>query len=90
VPGPAGPAPDTGDGPGGAAPPAGAPAPPGAPEEGGRPLRRAATLTAGLGAAYAVLFLLSYWLLSDLPGPRAPDDAVVAFYAGACCSPGST
>jgi hypothetical protein len=43
------------------------------PEERGRSLRTAATITAVVGAAHALLFLLSWWLLSDAPGPDAPD-----------------
>lgn len=43
-------------------------------------LRRAAYLTCLVGAAHAVLFLLSYWLLSNTPGPKATDAQLVAFY----------
>lgn len=32
------------------------------------------------GCAHALLFLLSYALLTSAPGPRAPDEALVAFY----------
>jgi hypothetical protein len=51
--------------------------------EEGRSLRRAAYLTAGVGAAHAVLFLLSYYLLSSTPGPDASDAAIVIFYNSA-------
>ncbi|HKS71246.1 MAG TPA: hypothetical protein VJQ45_12550 [Ktedonobacterales bacterium] len=43
-------------------------------------LRRAAYLTCAVGAAHAVLFLLSYWLLSNAPGSRASDSQIAAFY----------
>jgi hypothetical protein len=49
------------------------------PRFGGSP-RRAAYLTAGAGALHACLFLLSYWLVSGQPGPRATDAELVAFY----------
>jgi hypothetical protein len=47
----------------------------------GPSLRRAAFLTAGVGIVYAVLFLLSYWLVSRTPGVRASDDQLTNFYA---------
>lgn len=47
----------------------------------GRSLRRAAYLTAGVGLAFAILFLLAYWLLSGIPGVEASDDEMAAFYA---------
>ena len=43
--------------------------------------RRAAFLTAGVGLAHAVLFLLSYWLLFSVPGAEASEAAIDAFYA---------
>jgi hypothetical protein len=42
--------------------------------------RHAALLTVGVGVGHAVLFLLSYWLLSSTPGARASDEELVAFY----------
>ena len=51
------------------------------PEEHVRSLRRAATLTAGVGAAHAILFLLAYFLLSGVPGPEATDEEIYAYYA---------
>jgi hypothetical protein len=43
--------------------------------------RRAATrLLVTLGCLHALLFLLSYALLTDTPGPRASDEELVAFY----------
>jgi hypothetical protein len=57
--------------------------PPETPEERGRSLRTAAMITAGVGAAHAVLFLLSWWLLSDAPGPDAPDAEIVDYYSRA-------
>ena len=47
----------------------------------GRSMRQAAFLTAGVGIVYAVLFLLSFWLLSRTPGARASDDELTTFYA---------
>jgi hypothetical protein len=47
----------------------------------GRSLRRAAYLTAGVGIVYAVLFLLSFWLVSRTPGARASDAELTNFYA---------
>lgn len=38
-------------------------------------------LTAGVGIAHAVLFLLAYWLLSSTPGARATDADVGQFYS---------
>jgi hypothetical protein len=40
---------------------------PASPEEHHRSLRRAAYLTAGVGIAHALLFLLAYWLLTSAP-----------------------
>jgi hypothetical protein len=41
------------------------------PMEHGRSVRRIATLTACVGGIHALLFLLSYWLVSDVPGASA-------------------
>jgi hypothetical protein len=38
------------------------------------------TLTAGVGALHALLFLLTYWLVSDLPGANASDAEITEFY----------
>jgi hypothetical protein len=57
------------------------PADEGALTERARELRRAAMLTAGLGAVHALLFLLALVLLVDVPGPRASDAEIVAFYS---------
>jgi hypothetical protein len=43
--------------------------------------RRAAYLTAGMGIAHAVLFLLAFWLFSTAPGPKAPDAEIVNYYS---------
>jgi hypothetical protein len=59
----------------------GAPRRPDDRESPGRSLRRAATLTAAAGAAHALLFLLSFWLVAGTPGARASDAAIAAFYA---------
>ncbi|HEY7030398.1 MAG TPA: hypothetical protein VH482_03675 [Thermomicrobiales bacterium] len=45
-----------------------------------RSLRRAATMTAGFGIAYSVLFLLAAWLMSSVPGARASDQEIADFY----------
>jgi hypothetical protein len=45
-----------------------------------RSLRRAAFLTAGVGIAHAVLFLLSFWLLSGTPKVTASDAEIVEYY----------
>src|SRR5262245_13597336 len=46
----------------------------------GHSLRRAAYLTAGVGALHSMLFLVSYALVSGQPGPRASDAEIVNFY----------
>jgi hypothetical protein len=48
--------------------------------EGAQPSRRAAIFTARLGVIQAVLMLVSYGLLTRIPGPRAPDAEFVEFY----------
>jgi len=45
-----------------------------------RSLRKAAYLTAAMGIAHAVLFLLSFWLVSDVPGPKASSQEIIAYY----------
>jgi hypothetical protein len=47
----------------------------------GASLRRAAFLTATVGIIHAVLFVLSFLLVSHVPGAQASDDALAAFYA---------
>jgi hypothetical protein len=49
--------------------------------EQGRSLRRVMTLTACVGGIHALLFMLSFWLLSDLPGANASNAEIAAFYA---------
>jgi hypothetical protein len=44
-------------------------------------LRNAGFLTAAAGTAHAVLFLLSFWLLSGRPAPDANDADVVRYYS---------
>jgi hypothetical protein len=51
------------------------------PHERARTLRKAAFLTAGVGVVHAVLFLVAFWLLSDLPGPNASNEEIEAFYS---------
>jgi hypothetical protein len=48
--------------------------------ERGRSVRHVMTLTACVGGIHAVLFLLTYWLVSDLPGVNASDAQITAFY----------
>lgn len=43
-------------------------------------LRRAAYLTAGLGVAHALLFLIAYLLINSVPSPSAPDAEISEFY----------
>ncbi len=45
-----------------------------------RYLRRAAYLAIGLGVAFSVLYILSFLLLQQTPGPSASDEAIIAFY----------
>jgi hypothetical protein len=47
----------------------------------GRSLRRAATLTAGVGALHAIIFLLAFVLLSGAPGAEATDEELIAYYS---------
>ena len=60
-----------------------APIPEESPAERGRSLRTAAMLTAVVGALHAILFLTSWWLLSDAPGPDATDAEIVDYYTSA-------
>jgi hypothetical protein len=53
----------------------------GPPEERGRSLRRAATITASVGAVHAVLFVVAFLLLASVPGPESTDEDIVAFYS---------
>jgi hypothetical protein len=53
------------------------------PRDDGGAGRRADILTASLGIAYAVLFLISFELLSGTPGPQASDSELVDFYTRA-------
>lgn len=55
---------------------------PSAPER-ARSLRKAAMLTAAVGALHAVLFLASYWLLASRPGPSASTAEITDFYTSA-------
>lgn len=57
-------------------------------EDRGRSLRRAATLTAAVGALHAILFLVAYFLLAGAPGPQATDEEIYAgFVVGAFMLP---
>jgi hypothetical protein len=46
----------------------------------GRALRRAAYLTAAVGLAFGVLFILAYWLGTSVPGANATDEQIRSFY----------
>jgi hypothetical protein len=46
-----------------------------------RSLRTAATLTAVVGAAHAILFIASFWLLSALPPEDATSEEIRSFYS---------
>jgi hypothetical protein len=48
--------------------------------EDGQSLRRARYLTITLGSLHAILFLISLWLLSAGPGPKATAAQLVRFY----------
>jgi hypothetical protein len=50
-------------------------------EERGRSLRTAATITAVVGALHALLFLLSWLLVSDAPGATATTAELTDYYA---------
>jgi len=63
-----------------------APDPVDPPEERGRSLRRAATITAAVGAVHAILFLISYFLMAQVPGPEASDEEILAFYTSSSAS----
>ena len=54
---------------------------PEATEERGRSLRHAATLTAIVGVAFSVLFTVAFLLTASVPGPRATDEELIAYYA---------
>jgi hypothetical protein len=43
-------------------------------------VRRAAMLTAAVGAAHALLFILAILLISDAPGPTASDQEFIDYY----------
>jgi hypothetical protein len=61
----------------------GAPSPQENTEQRGRRVRTAATITAAVGAVHAILFLVSWWLLSGAPKPDATSDEIVDFYSSA-------
>lgn len=46
----------------------------------GAELRRSAFLTAAMGIAHSVLFLTSYWLITESPGAQASDGEILSFY----------
>jgi hypothetical protein len=54
---------------------------PDTPAERGRSLRTAATITAVVGAAHAALFLLAFWLLSDVPDADATNEEITEYYS---------
>jgi len=52
------------------------------PDEHRRSLRRAAIITAAMGIAFSVLFILSFALITSVPNARASDDEIRDFYTG--------
>jgi hypothetical protein len=56
------------------------------PDERGRSLRRAATITAGMGVVHAVLFLLAFVLLAGAPGPESTNVEIIAYYSSSAGS----
>jgi hypothetical protein len=42
---------------------------------------RALRTAIAMGLAHALLFMVAYWLLTSVPGPRAPDEEIIAFFA---------
>ncbi len=48
--------------------------------EHGPSLRRAATLTAAVGVAFSLLFVLAYLLTRGVPGAQATDAEIIAYY----------
>ena len=50
------------------------------PEERGRSLRKAAMLTAAVGIAFSVLFSVSFLLMATVPGAKATDEEIFAYY----------
>jgi hypothetical protein len=59
------------------------------PEEPGRSLRRAATITAAVGAIHAILFVVAYVLLAGAPGADATDEEITAYYSSPSSSAAS-
>jgi hypothetical protein len=49
----------------------------------GRALRRAAYLTVAVGLAFAVLFIVAYWIGTSVPGARSTDEEIREFYTSA-------
>jgi len=56
------------------------------PEERGRSLRRAAMITAAVGAVHAILFVVAYLLLAGVPGADASDEEIIAYYSSPSAS----
>ena len=44
--------------------------------------RKITLITAASGAAFAVLFVLSVYVLAKAPGPRASDETIIQYYSG--------
>jgi hypothetical protein len=55
------------------------------PEERGRSLRHAATITAGVGALHAILFVVAF-VLAGVPGPESTDEEIFAYYSSSSAS----
>jgi hypothetical protein len=57
------------------------PAPADTPEERGRSLRQAATLTAIVGIAFSILFVVSFLLMAGVPGGKSTDAEIIDYYS---------
>ncbi len=49
-------------------------------EERGRSLRHAATLTSAVGLAFSALFTVAFGLTMSIPGPKATNEELIAYY----------
>ena len=54
---------------------------PTSPEERGRSLRRAASLTAIVGIVFALLFILAFVLMAQVPNGKATDQQIIDYYS---------
>jgi magnesium-transporting ATPase (P-type) len=59
---------------------------PASPEERGRSLRRAASLTAIVGIVFALLFILAFVLMAQVPNSKATDQEIIDYYSSGASS----